>query len=107
MAYDPNQLFCTNSGMSNTDDQKWLLRTTDAIATVNTSNYVSDGVRRGMNQGELVEVKVYDTLPVNGGRPTGTVSAYFLCFVINVGTGADGLGVDLTDGLAITATDTD
>jgi hypothetical protein len=107
MAYDPNQLFCTQPGMSNTDDQEWLLRSVDAIADINTSNYISDGVRRGMHQGEIVKIKIYDTLPVNGGRPTGTVSAVYLAWVKDVGTGTNALGVDITDGLSLGTVDTD
>ena len=101
MAYTPGNLQLLSSGMSNTGNNVWVLNTTDAIATVNTANYVSDGVTRGMEQGDLVWVKTRATLPL------GDVSAVNLCFVINVGTGSDGNGVDLTDGLVVTPTDTD
>lgn len=101
MAYVAEHLQLDVSGMSNTGNRQWTLNTTDAIATVNTANYVSDGVSRGMNQGDLVWVKQRASLP------SGDVSAVSLCFVNNVGTGSDGLGVDLTDGLTVTATDTD
>ena len=101
MAYDPTGLQVLTAGMSNTDNTEWVLNTTDAIATVNTENYISDGVTRGMSQGDIVRVKVRASLP------RGAVSAIHWCWVEEVGTGSDGLGVDLTDGLAITATDTD
>lgn len=101
MAYVPAGLFCISSGMSNSDHREWALDTTDAIADVNTSNYISDGVTRGMKQGEIVKVFVRASLP------RGAVSAVFFCWVKDVGTGTDTLGVDLTDGLALTATDTD
>lgn len=101
MAYDPDGLQLTVGGMSGTDNNIWTLNTTDAIATVNTSNYVSDGVTRGMKQGDIVYVKTRASLP------RGAVSAVNMAFVLSVGEGTDALGVDLTDGLAVTATDTD
>lgn len=101
MAYDPKGLQLVQAGMSNTNNNKWDLNTTDAIATVNTSNYISDGVTRGVKQGDEVMVKVRASLPL------GAVTAIYLCYVIDVGTGTDTKGVDLTDGLQLTATDTD
>lgn len=101
MAYDPEHLQLVVPGLSGTDNKIWALNTTDAIATVNTSDYISDGVNRGMMQGELVYVKTRASLP------RGAVSSVTLCWVIDTGTGSDAQGVDLTDGLAVTATDTD
>lgn len=101
MAYAASGLKLLNGGLSNSSCNTWLLDTTDAIATVNTSNYVSDGVSRGMQQGDFVWVRTRASLPA------GAVSAVHLCFVLDVGTGTDTLGVDLTDGLAVTPTDTD
>lgn len=101
MAYVPGNLRCTTHGLSGSFYNEWLLDVTDTIATVNTSNYISDGVRRGMNKGDIVTVRIWDVVG------TGDVSAIHLCWVINTATGTDTLGVDLTDGLAITATDTD
>jgi len=101
MAYDPSGLQNIIPGMSNTDNRLWVLNTVDAIATVNTSNYISDGVTRGMSQGDTVLVKVRASLP------RGAVSAQYLAWVKDVATGTDGLGVDITDGTVIDATDTD
>lgn len=101
MAYVASGLQLLSGGMSNTNNNMWVLNTTDAIATVNTSNYISDGVTRGMKQGDTVLVKVRASLP------TGAVSAQYWAFVIDVGTGSDSLGVDITDGQVIDATDTD
>lgn len=84
-----------------TQCQVWLLDTVDAIATVNTSNYVSDGYLKGARQGDIVYVRTRTT------TLTGTVTAVHLCWVIDEATGTDTLGIDLTDGLAVTATDTD
>lgn len=89
-------------GLSGTSvPQMWVLETVDAIATVNTSNYVSDGMTKGAREGDIVLVRVWDTIG------TGDVSAIYWCWVIDTATGSDSLGIDLTDGLAITATDSD
>ncbi|WP_107341089.1 hypothetical protein [Agrobacterium pusense] len=101
MAYDPKGLQLVQAGMSNTNNNKWELNTTDAIATVNTSNYISDGVTRGLRQGDEVQVKVRASLPL------GAVSAMYIAWVKDVGTGTDGKGVDITDGTVVDATDTD
>ncbi|BCH55990.1 hypothetical protein [Agrobacterium vitis] len=84
----------------------WNLQTVDAIADVNTSNYISDGVRQGMRKGDVVYVSIGAALNTAGNLAAGPTSVV-MCWVIDVGTGTDTLGVDLTDGLAITATDTD
>mgnify|MGYP001472180964 CR=1 FL=1 len=55
----------------------------------------------GKAVGDEVQVKVRASLPL------GAPSALYFCYVADVGTGTDTLGVDLTDGLQITATDTD
>lgn len=101
MAYNPAGLYLVRDGLSNAGTKEWELHTTDAIADVNTSNYISDGYRRGLRQGDRV------TVVVRASVPSGAVSAMHLCWVINELTGTDQLGVDLTDGLAVTATDTD
>ena len=101
MAYDTTGFNLLIGGLSGTDNNIWVLNTTDAIATVNTSDYISDGVTRGAKQGDTVLVKTRASLP------RGAVTAQHWAFIIDSGTGSGSLGVDLTDGLAITATDTD
>jgi hypothetical protein len=80
-------------GLSGTSVNFWLLDTVDAIGTVNTAAYVSDATTKGAKKGDLVLVRIWDTIG------TGTVSAQYWCWFIAAG--------DLTDGLAITATNTD
>jgi hypothetical protein len=102
MAYDTKGFRLLTDALSGAQGPKfWVLDSTDAIATVNTSNYVSDGYKKGARQGDLVLVRTKASLPA------GATSAMSWCFVIDEGTGSDGLGIDLTDGLAVTATDTD
>jgi len=102
MAYDTNGFKLLTDGLSGASTMKtWLLDAVDAIATVNTSNYVSDGYRKGARQGDLVLVRTRTT------TISGPVTAVHWCWVIDEATGSDALGIDLTDGLAVTATDTD
>src|SRR5690349_8531607 len=98
MAYASSNFRLHKGGLSGTASMnEWVLDTVDAIATVNTSGYVSDGVTKGAKKGDVVWVRIWDTVG------TGTVSAINLCWVI----GTSGAGIDLTDGLAVTATNTD
>ncbi|GAA2848620.1 hypothetical protein EDC40_101156 [Aminobacter aminovorans] len=102
MAYETNGFKLLTDGLSGASSMKtWLLDSVDAIATVNTSNYVSDGHARGARQGDIVIVRTRTT------TLAGPVTAIHHCWVIDEKTGSDGRGIDLTDGLAITATDTD
>lgn len=101
MAYATAKFVLLNGGLSNDGMNTWLLDTVDAIATVNSSNYVSDGVSKGAKQGDLVIVRT------RASMPSGAVTAVNQCWVIDVGTGTDGLGIDLTDGQVIDPTDTD
>ena len=51
MAYDTQGFKLLHGGLSGVGTCNiWLLDTTDAIATVNTSDYVSDGVTKGAQQ---------------------------------------------------------
>lgn len=97
MAYNTKYLGVISQKIGNNGFSVWSLETTDAIATVNTDAYISDGVARGMKQGDEVTVRIRASLPA------GAVSAIHKCWVIDT----DGTAVDLTDGLAVTATNTD
>lgn len=101
MAYVASNLALVNNGLSGTRYNMWLLDTVDAIATVNTAGYISDGTRRGMNKGDLVTVRQWDVIG------TGTIAAVNYCNVLAIGTTPNGLGVDLSDGQAIAITNTD
>lgn len=71
--------------------REWEYVSADAIADVNTLNYFTDGYELGM--------RVNDGLTV---VDTATPATH-ICIVNAAVSG----GVDITDGLAITATDTD
>lgn len=68
----------------------WLYSSADAAATVRVSGYFSNGYDLGMRTGDTVILT----------STTGT--GHF--FVVNAATAS---AVDVTDGTAITATDTD
>lgn len=72
--------------------RRWSYSSADAIATVNTAGYITNGDALGMKVGDTVEVR--DTA-------TPTTS---LCTVISVTAGSS---VDLSDGTAISQTNSD
>lgn len=72
--------------------RKWVYSSTDAIATVNTSGYFSNGHALGMRVGDQVEV-------VDTATPTTSIAV-----VADVTTGGQ---ADIADGTSITRTDTD
>lgn len=102
MAYASSNFKLLVGGLSGVAQmQIWLLDTVEAIADVNTSNYVSDGYQKGARAGDLVYVRTWTTVG------TGAPSAINTCWVTDVATGSDGLGIDLSNGDAQTLTDSD
>lgn len=72
--------------------RRWIYTSADAIATVNTSGYFSNGDALGMKVGDTVEVR--DT-----ATPTTSLAT-----VIDVTAGGQ---ADISDGTAISQTDSD
>lgn len=70
----------------------WVYKSADAIATVNTSGYFSNGAALGMRVGDIVFV--YDSA-------TPTMS---LAVIMDVTAGGQ---ADISDGTAISVTDSD
>lgn len=70
----------------------WVYRSADAVSVVRVSGYFSNGYDLGMRAGDLVLVVDTDASPIAGS----------FCFV-NV----SGTTIDLGDGVAITATNSD
>jgi len=99
MAYEAQYLTLTTAAFSKASGNVWSLRTTDAIADVNTDGYISDGKARGMKQGDLIDVFTHDALPA------GSVTEVNRAFVASVSAADD--SVDLTDGTAVAAADAD
>lgn len=98
MAYASANFKLQQGGLSGVSVMNtWLLDSVDTIADINTAGYVADGATKGAKKGDLVYVRIWDTIG------TGTVSAFYLCWVI----GSTSPAIDLTNGLAITATNDD
>lgn len=72
--------------------RKWEYVSADPIATVNTNGYFTNGEELGMKVNDLLDV-------VDTNTPTT-----HLCIVNAVNANGS---VDITDGLAVTATDSD
>lgn len=71
----------------------WAYRSTDAASAVRVSGYFTNGWQLGMRAGDLVLVVDTDASPI----------AMQMMIVTSAVAGT----VDLSDGLAVTATDTD
>lgn len=94
MAFLKRNLTCMAQGNGS---KIWMYRTDDTAATVNTAGYFNE-MAAVMSLGDVVFVQVV-TAP---NAPTA-ISAQQIMYV----NGNDGTIVDVVDGVAITATDTD
>jgi hypothetical protein len=94
MAYDKNNLAEMCVPFFNGTWRLWAYRSADAIATVNTTGYISDGYDMGMKRNDCVFV--VDT----------TNNLTYLCTVMNAATSASP-GVDLSDGVALNGANAD
>jgi hypothetical protein len=89
----------------------YILDTVDAIATVYGIGYITDGKAQGMRKGDIVIVRRWTTtLPVaesellTAAAGANVLISVVIHFVIGI---AATTGIpDLTDGIAITATNT-
>lgn len=90
----------------------WVLDTIEATTDVDTAGYLSDAREKGMRKGDIVIVRIWTTsIPVAESEiitPDGTANdlvavGFHFVIGINATTGA----ADLTNVLAITATNTD
>lgn len=71
----------------------WLYKSTDAATAVRVDGYISNGWDLGMKAGDLVIMVDTDASPI--------------AMQLMIVTSASTAGVDLSDGTAVTATDTD
>jgi hypothetical protein len=93
MAYstaNPPQIVSQTIGGSH---KEWVYESTDAVTAVRVSGYFTNGWALGMRKGDIVRVTDTDASPI----------AVSTCIV----TSATSTAVDLSDGSAITATDSD
>lgn len=84
------------AGQLNGKGQEWVYRSTDAATDVRVGGYITNGGALGMRVGDTVKVVDTDASPV----------AVQLMNVVSVSTTYPG-AVDLSDGVAITATNSD
>jgi len=111
MTYATSSLSCITQGVGQVGYNEWLLDTVDTIGDVNTAGFISDAKARGMQKGDLVKVRIWTTaIPsatsekLTADGTANDLTAFHLCWVIGMSTAG---AADLTDGLAITATNTD
>ena len=95
MAYDTSNLSLINSGgIGGVRQQIWNYESTDAITVVRVDGYITNAKLRGMKQGDIVYVRDTDSDPN-------------LTYITTVNAINANGSADLSDGVAITATDTD
>lgn len=75
MAYNGSMLVLRDSSVASSSTffgvQEFIYQTSDAIGVVNGAGYFSDGMKRGMKQGDIVWVQV---------NSSGTLTPH-LCYV--------------------------
>ncbi|MDH3843147.1 MAG: hypothetical protein OES69_04365 [Myxococcales bacterium] len=106
MAYVSSGLSLLTPSLSGAGPQLWMLQTSDALATVNTDGYISDGDARGMRAGDIViSVQLASfTDQYTKGAPVAGAAGSGIYVVLSVAAGG---AADLGDGTAIVTTDTD
>lgn len=90
MAFSRDGLYQVGPGGNS--PRLWMYSTEDTVATVNTADYFLDAIN------ELSLNDVLFVVSSTGGTPVVT---------INYVNANDGTTIDVTDGLVVTATDTD
>lgn len=90
MAFTRSSLYQVGPGGSS--PRLWMYSTADTVATVNTADYFLSAIN------ELSLNDVLFVVSSTGGTPVVT---------INYVNANDGTTIDVTDGLVVTATDTD
>lgn len=92
MAYSKDNLYPHGRAALDGSYVEWIYRSADPIATVNTAGYIANAKKMGMKVGNIV--KVIDTAN----------NLDYICYVAAISAAG---AADLTDGLAVTATNTD
>ena len=74
--------------------KEWIYQSTDPVTAVRVAGYFTNGWQLGLRKGDTVKVTDTDASPITTQ----------ICIVTSA---TEAAGVDLSDGTAITATDTD
>jgi len=98
MAYVPNELRLLVSSMGGDTPQLWSLQGVDASTAVDAANFISDARARGMRKGDIVLYTIWDNITTKA-----TCSGHHIFSVLTVGAS----GADLSNGTAVTATNSD
>lgn len=106
MAYVSKHLSLASSMGGIVKKGVYVYDTADSVATVYASGYISDAVKRGMCVGDQVYVYRWNSaVPTTVAlqNASGALLGITIHWVIGITSGG---AADLTDGLAITATNT-
>lgn len=98
MAYVSSQLRLMVPSMNADSPQLWTLQGTDAATAVDAANFITDAQARGMRKGDIVLYTIWDNITTKA-----TCSGHHIFSVISVAS----TGADLSNGTAITATNSD
>lgn len=102
MVYIPNGLSLRQSGLSNQGYNEWNLDGEDSPTTARAAGYITDAADRGMQVGDLVQLRQYTAYTDQYNR-TAPILAYQLMVVASIAANGS---ADLTDGTAIDVTNT-
>lgn len=110
MAYVSAQLRKGNDMGGDVGGAVYYYDTVDALATIYAIGYISDALAKGMRKGDLVHVRrwttaipVLDSEVLTAAAVANILVSYTLHTVIGMSTAG---AADLTDGLAVTITNT-
>jgi hypothetical protein len=101
MAYVPSELRLLVTSMSSSGGggsgtpQLWSLQGTDAVTDVDAADFIDDALARGMRKGDIVIYTRWDNITTKA-----SVTGHHIFSVLTV----DADGADLSDGTAVTAT---
>lgn len=110
MAYNTNHLRVTSSTPGPVPFKEWIYDTVDSLADIYAAGYISDAKKKGMLKGDLVKVRRWTTaVPTQTSQLLSADGADndLVSMTLHWVIGMSAAGAaDLTDGLAITATNT-
>jgi len=108
MAYTPASLGMLSQSAGPLGMSVWYYDTVDTNATVYAIGYISDALKRGMQKGDVVYVRIWTTaVPTTSAEmrtaaaTANILTAQYIHLVLGISTAG---AADLTNGLAITIT---
>lgn len=110
MGYDTTHLRVLSEAPGPVPYKEWIYDTVDALATIYAAGYISDATKKGMQKGDIVKVRRWTTsIPaarselITAAAVANVLVSCTLHMVLGISTAG---AADLTDGLAITITNT-